>query len=511
MSGSGRPRPSADGGGSTTGKTTTTTTTTTGTGTGTGTGEGSGRRLCMAKTAKNKACLLPESLRWRDGYCSVHSPNQLEHEEAAARAKELAKKKLTTSRETYAAQRSYSSDSDLSASQCAGDPAAAAAALAEAGLSTGSLDAGFGLGSASLQAGSSSTSFGNGVVVVSSGSLGEGSSADEAGLATTVPALLQRTGASTASIDSDDVVIMRMTGGMAGVDDGSSLAAKRNLPPLAVDTAAPASVLSDSPSIDSPLATPQLAYSRREKVGIAGGDDHVSWRGSLSIVLDLDETLVAAQEGHPDMPLEMHDTHQIFLDDDHTEPMTIAVRPWATRFLWYLNEEGFEVYVLTAGSQSYCTAVVELLNSLLDKPVILAGASCRDQFGRVQAKRFEQVLPPYVLPAFAIGVDNKRAAFHEKYQSQVIVVADYLPSWPHSVAQTVLMDVLNTALHIAYHFERHYARTGTFKPTGAILSGIYEEREKERMASQAHSFAFTHPQDTGGPDSFLAFLRAREA
>ena len=305
-------------------------------------------------------------------------------------------------------------------------------------------------------------------------------------------------------------------GNGGGEEDGNSLAEKRRGISLRVETDGGSGVYgAASPTRgESPLHTPNLAISRKESM-VSGGDDFVSWRGSLSIVLDLDETLVAAQEGHPDMPVERLDVHNVYLRGQESDPMLIAIRPWATRFLWYLNEEGFEVYVLTAGSQPYCDAIVELFNTLArestGKPTILAGKSCRDSYGHVRLKEFEHVLPSNVLPEYAIGVDNKRSAWHPRYQSQVIVTPDYLPSWTKGQAETILMQILDKALHITYFFERYYNATGQFQHTGTILSQMYERQIKASMVDIATDFQFTHPDAVGEDGSFLAYLTERES
>lgn len=247
-------------------------------------------------------------------------------------------------------------------------------------------------------------------------------------------------------------------------------------------------------------------------MGVA--DENVTWRGSLSVVLDIDETLVAALEGHPDMPLDSLDVKEISLNDGGPDDkMLIALRPWATRFLFHLNDQGFEVYLLTAGSQEYCDAVVTLFNELAtqsgQRPVIIAGASCRDAAGRVRPKEFGMVLPPSVLPEYAIGVDNKRLCWRHDTRDQIIITADYLPEWTRGQKESVLMQVLDRLLHISYYFEQHYAETQEFKRVGDILSLLYENELKQSMINKAASFTFTHPE-SHEPGSFLEFLAERD-
>jgi hypothetical protein len=251
--------------------------------------------------------------------------------------------------------------------------------------------------------------------------------------------------------------------------------------------------------------TPTLAYSRKDKE-IEHTAEGITWKGSLSIVLDLDETLVAAQEGHPDMPLDKLDVKRLQITP--TEHMFVALRPWAMRFLWHLRDQGFETYVLTAGSQDYCDAVVRSFNS--KERLVLAGATCRDASGVIQSKRFEQVLPPDVAPQYAIAVDNRRGAWAGEYRDQVIVIPEYLPEWKTDQAETVLMQVLDIILRVTYRFEQIYTREARFEPIGDILALLYEDAEKQRMTEVVGSFHFRHPDKDREEDTFITFLAARE-
>jgi hypothetical protein len=136
----------------------------------------------------------------------------------------------------------------------------------------------------------------------------------------------------------------------------------------------------------------------------------VPWDERLYIVLDLDQTLVYTPTDGEEFPGNVRLNIQDIVADGTA--MKTAIRPFALEMLEQL-ESMFTVFVITGGTPSYCSAIVDLLNRLAagkdgTRQVIKHGVSCRSTMVPVQAqpKTFHLVLPDPHDHRFALAIDN---------------------------------------------------------------------------------------------------------
>lgn len=226
----------------------------------------------------------------------------------------------------------------------------------------------------------------------------------------------------------------------------------------------------------------------------------------FDLVLDLDETLVKsvyAGDGPDRDPIiyrciEAQVESGLLQRIDTFGGLLTVARPWALSFLRLCVHHGFRVFALTAGSQSYCDAIVSHFNSLGSGELISAGLSCRNDHGEVSKKSLSMLAAFGLNVDLAVGLDNRHDAWDPADLLQVLCVPDFEPSEAEGQAAHVLLAALDILLNITNrHLEAmlspgqylsHSLMDAPLPSIRETIAALEAEAQKKRLLERARTF-----------------------
>ena len=162
-----------------------------------------------------------------------------------------------------------------------------------------------------------------------------------------------------------------------------------------------------------------------------------------AVVFDIDETLLCSKRRKACAGMRDFDAYDVHSITVENVAFDVLVRPWARRLLYWLSHQAVDIYLLTAGSNEYCQAVMALFNGLAtaagETPPIAGGASSRTSDDPPAPKTFAHVLPAGVPMAHALAIDNDRQAWARSDRAHVLPAVDWHPNRP--ATHDALIDV----------------------------------------------------------------------